>query len=100
VAIVVLLAFPVTPTSAYIFASVFGFTWLATVPLTNGVVAGMFGVKHLATLTGFVYLSHQVGSFVGGWMGGYIYDTTGSYQLVWTCHRARGGRGAGEPADR
>lgn len=84
VAIVVLLAFPVTPTSAYIFASVFGFTWLATVPLTNGVVAGMFGVKHLATLSGFVYLSHQVGSFVGGWMGGYIYDTTGSYQLVWT----------------
>jgi predicted MFS family arabinose efflux permease len=44
----------------------------------------MFGVKHLATLSGFVYLSHQVGSFVGGWMGGYIYDTTGSYQLVWT----------------
>jgi MFS family permease len=84
VAIVVLLAFPVTPMSAYIFASVFGFTWLATVPLTNGVVAGMFGVKHLATLSGFVYLSHQVGSFVGGWMGGYIYDATGSYRLVWT----------------
>jgi len=83
-AMVVLLAFPLTPASVYVFASVFGFTWLATVPLTNGVVAGMFGVKHLAALSGFVYLSHQIGSFFGGWMGGYLYDATGSYQLVWT----------------
>lgn len=84
VAMVVLLALPLTPASVYVFASVFGFTWLATVPLTNGVVAGMFGVKHLATLSGFVYLSHQLGSFFGGWLGGYIYDATGSYQLGWT----------------
>ena len=84
VAMVVLLALPLTPMSVYVFASVFGFTWLGTVPLTNGVVAGMFGVKHLATLSGIVYLSHQIGSFFGGWLGGYIYDATGSYQLVWT----------------
>ena len=60
-----------------------GLTWLATVPLTNGVIAGMFGVKHLAMLAGFVYLSHQLGSFFGGWLGGYLYDATGSYQVVW-----------------
>lgn len=79
----VLIALPLTPISAYVFAAVFGFTWLGTVPLTNGVVAGMFGVKHLATLSGFVYLSHQVGSFFGGWLGGYVYDLTGSYRTVW-----------------
>jgi MFS family permease len=78
-----LLAFPVTPLSAYLFAAVFGFTWLATVPLTNGVVAGMFGVKHLATLSGFVFLFHQVGGFFGSWLGGYIFDHTGSYQIIW-----------------
>jgi hypothetical protein len=63
--ITLLLAFPLTPLSAYLFAAVFGFTWLATVPLTNGVVAGMFGVKHLAMLSGFVFLFHQVGGFFG-----------------------------------
>lgn len=84
VAMVVLLALPLTPESVYVFASVIGLTWLSTVPLTNGVVAGMFGVRHLAALSGFVYLSHQLGSFAGGWLGGYLYDTTGSYQIVWT----------------
>lgn len=83
VAIAVLLAFPLTPASVYVFASVLGFTWLATVPLTNGVVAGLFGVRHLAMLSGFVYLSHQIGSFFGGWLGGYLYDATGSYRIVW-----------------
>jgi len=83
VAIAALLAFPLTPASVYVFASVMGLTWLATVPLTNGVIAGMFGVKHLAMLSGFVYLSHQLGSFFGGWLGGYLYDATGSYQVVW-----------------
>ena len=82
-AIVVLFAFPLTPASVYVFASVFGLTWLGTVPLTNGVVAGMFGVKHLAMLSGVVFLSHQVGSFFGGWLGGYLYDATGSYRIVW-----------------
>ena len=83
VAIAALLAFPLTPASVYVFAAVMGVTWLATVPLTNGVIAGMFGVKHLAMLSGFVYLSHQLGSFFGGWLGGYLYDATGSYQVVW-----------------
>ena len=83
VAIAVLLAFPLTPASVYVFAAVLGFTWLATVPLTNGVIAGLFGVRHLAMLSGFVYLSHQIGSFFGGWLGGYLYDATGSYRIVW-----------------
>jgi len=82
-AIVVLIAFPLTPMSVYLFAAIFGFTWLGTVPLTNGVVAGIFGVKHLAMLSGFVFFFHQLGSFFGGWLGGYIFDRTGSYQLVW-----------------
>lgn len=84
VAIVGLLAFPLTPASVYAFAAVMGLLWLGTVPLTNSVVAGLFGVKHLAMLSGFVFLSHQVGAFFGGWLGGYLYDATGSYQLVWT----------------
>jgi len=83
VVIAMLLAFPLTPMSAYLFAAAFGFTWLGTVPLTNGVVAGMFGVRHFAMLGGLVFLFHQVGSFFGGWLGGYIFDRTGSYQIVW-----------------
>jgi len=83
VAIVALLVFPLTPLSVYAFAAVFGFLWLGTVPLTNGVVAGMFGVKHFAMLGGLVFLFHQVGAFFGGWLGGLVYDHTGSYQLVW-----------------
>ena len=82
-AIALLLAFPLTPMSAYLFAAAMGFLWLGTVPLTNGVVAGIFGVKHLAMLSGFVFFFHQLGSFFGGWLGGYLFDRTGSYQLVW-----------------
>src|SRR2546421_7891380 len=81
-AIALLLAFPLTPMSAYLFAAAMGFLWLGTVPLTNGVVAGIFGVKHLAMLSGFVFFFHQLGSFFGGWLGGYLFDRTGSYQLV------------------
>jgi MFS family permease len=83
VAIALLLAFPLTSPGAYVFAAVFGFTWLATVPLTSGVVAGIFGVKHLAMLSGLVFLFHQVGAFFGSWFGGYAFDHTGSYQVVW-----------------
>src|SRR5437879_2362493 len=83
VAIALLLAFPLTPLSAYLFAAAMGFLWLGTVPLTNGVVAGIFGVKHLAMLSGFVFFFHQLGSFFGSWLGGYLFDRTGSYQLVW-----------------
>jgi len=82
-AIVLLLALPLTSLGAYVFAAVVGFTWLATVPLTNGVVAGIFGVKHLAMLSGFVFLFHQLGGFFGAWLGGYVFDYTGSYQVVW-----------------
>ncbi|HET7765342.1 MAG TPA: MFS transporter [Burkholderiales bacterium] len=83
VAIVALISLPVTPLSAYAFAATMGFFWLGTVPLTNGVVAGIFGVKHLAMLSGFVFFFHQLGSFFGGWLGGYVFDHTGSYQTVW-----------------
>jgi len=83
VAIALLISFPLTPVSAYLFAAAMGFLWLGTVPLTNGVVAGIFGVKHLAMLSGFVFFFHQLGSFFGGWLGGYVFDHTGSYQIVW-----------------
>ena len=83
IAIALLIAFPLTPLSAYAFAAAMGFLWLGTVPLTNGVVAGIFGVKHFAMLSGFVFFFHQLGSFFGGWFGGYVFDHTGSYQVVW-----------------
>jgi MFS family permease len=81
--IAVFLAAPTTPVSVYIFASVMGFLWLSTVPLTSAIVAQIFGVAHLSMLGGFVFLSHQVGSFLGVWLGGYLYDSTGSYGIVW-----------------
>ena len=83
VAIALLISFPLTPVSAYLFAAAMGFLWLGTVPLTNGVVAGIFGVKHLAMLSGLVFFFHQLGSFFGGWLGGYVFDHAGSYQIVW-----------------
>jgi MFS family permease len=83
VAIALLISFPLTPLSAYLFAATMGFLWLGTVPLTNGVVAGIFGVRHFAMLSGFVFFFHQLGSFFGGWLGGYVFDRTGSYQIVW-----------------
>lgn len=83
VAIVVFLALPITPTSVYVFAAAIGFLWLSTVPLTNGVVAHIFGVRYLSMLSGFVFFSHQIGSFFGVWLGGLLYDRTGSYNVVW-----------------
>jgi MFS family permease len=82
-AIVVFIVAPLTPWSVYIFASAIGFLWLSTVPLTNGIVASIFGVRYLSMLAGFVFLSHQVGSFLGVWLGGLLYDRTGSYDVVW-----------------
>ena len=82
-AIVVFLTVPLTPWSVYIFSSVMGVLWLSTVPPTNAVVAQIFGVQYLSMLGGFVFLSHQVGSFLGVWLGGRLYDTTGSYDVVW-----------------
>ena len=74
---------PLTPTSVYIFASVMGFLWLSTVPPTNAIVAQIFGVQYMSMLGGIVFLSHQIGSFLGVWLGGKLYDSTGSYDVVW-----------------
>jgi len=74
---------PVTVTSVYIFAIALGFLWLSTVPVTNGVVAQIFGVRYLAMLSGFTFFSHQIGSFLGAWLGGKFYDMTGSYDVMW-----------------
>ena len=83
VAIVIFLNVPLTPWSVYIFSSVMGVLWLSTVPPTNAVVAQIFGVQYLSMLGGFVFLSHQVGSFLGAWLGGRLYGATGSYDIVW-----------------
>ena len=74
---------PVTTFSAYVFGMAMGFLWLSTVPLTNGTVATLFGVRNLSMLGGIVFLFHQLGAFLGGWLGGVVYDKTGSYDLIW-----------------
>ncbi len=82
-AISVFLLVPLSPLSVYLFSSIMGLLWLSTVPPTNATVAQIFGVAHLSMLSGFVFFSHQIGSFMGVWLGGYLYDRTGSYDLVW-----------------
>ncbi len=74
---------PTSPLTAYVFAAGMGFLWLGTMPLTNGMVAQIFGVRYLSMLYGGVFVGHQLGSFMGAWAGGHIYDATGSYDLVW-----------------
>jgi len=74
---------PLSPMSTYLFAAALGVLWLSTVPLTNGVIAGIFGVRNLSMLSGFVFFSHQVGSFLGVWLGGYLYARQGNYNVVW-----------------
>ena len=83
VAISVFLLVPLSPLSVYIFSAVMGTLWLSTVPPTNATIAQIFGVQHLSMLGGFVFFSHQLGSFMGVWLGGYLYDATGSYDIVW-----------------
>ncbi|MDH0732801.1 MFS transporter [Pseudomonas sichuanensis] len=83
VVIVLFLWAPVTQVSAYLFGIAMGLLWLSTVPLTNGTVATLFGVRNLSMLGGIVFLFHQLGAFLGGWLGGVVYDQTGSYDLVW-----------------
>jgi MFS family permease len=83
VVISVFLIAPLTPMSVYIFASVMGLLWLSTIPPTNATIAQIFGIQHLSMLGGFVFFSHQIGSFMGVWLGGYLYDKTGSYDIVW-----------------
>ena len=67
-----------------------GLLWLSTVPATNATIAQIFGVAHLSMLSGFVFLSHQLGSFMGVWLGGYLYDLYGNYDLVWKLCAALG----------
>ena len=83
VAIVIFLALPLTPMSVYVFAAAMGVLWLSTIPPTNAVVAQIFGVRYLSMLGGIVFVSHQLGSFMGVWLGGKLYDMTGSYDVVW-----------------
>ena len=83
VVIAIFLALPLSPVSVYLFAAVMGLLWLSTVPSTNAIVAQIFGVTHLSMLGGFVFLSHQIGSFMGVWLGGFLYDRTASYDIVW-----------------
>ena len=94
VVITVFIFAPLSPMSVYIFASVMGLLWLSTVPPTNAAIAQIFGVAHLSMLSGFVFLSHQVGSFLGAWLGGVLYDRTGSYDVVWYITIALGVFGA------
>jgi MFS family permease len=81
---------PLSPTSTYIFAAIMGFLWLSTIPLTNAIVAQIFGVKYLTMLSGLVFFSHQLGSFCGAYFGGYLFDRTGSYLIVWNIAIALG----------
>lgn len=74
---------PLSPMSVYVFSAVMGLLWLSTVPPTNAAIAQIFGISHLSMLSGFVFFSHQIGSFAGVWLGGYLYDKTGSYDVVW-----------------
>lgn len=74
---------PLSPLTLYLFCAGMGFIWLGTVPLTNGVLSQIFGVRYLTTLFGFVFFGHQLGSFLGVWLGGYVFDQTRSYDLVW-----------------
>jgi MFS family permease len=83
IAISAFLIVPLSSPSVYVFSSVMGLLWLSTVPPTNAIVAEIFGVAHLSMLSGFVFFSHQIGSFMGVWLGGYLYDRTGSYNVVW-----------------
>jgi predicted MFS family arabinose efflux permease len=79
----IFLLVPLSPLTVYVFSAVIGLLWLSTVPPTNAIVAQIFGVAHFSMLGGFVFFSHQIGSFMGVWLGGYLFDKTGSYDIVW-----------------
>jgi predicted MFS family arabinose efflux permease len=83
VLILAFIALPLSAASALVFSAIMGLLWLSTVPLTSGLVAQIFGPRYMATLFGIVFLSHQVGSFLGVWLGGYLYDLYGSYDVIW-----------------
>jgi len=83
VVMVLILFIPINDVTGIIFGAALGIIWLATVPLTSGIVAQVFGPRHFSMLYGVVFMSHQIGGFTGAWLGGYIYDLTGSYDLMW-----------------
>ncbi len=83
IAAILFIMLPITPTSVVVFSIVMGSLWLATVPLTSGIIGHIYGLKFMGTLYGIVFLSHQIGSFVGVWLGGMFYDIYGSYNIVW-----------------
>ena len=83
VVITLFLLAPLSSLSVYVFAAAMGLIWLSTVPLTNGIIAGIFGVKHLSMLAGMVFFSHQLGSFLGVWLGGFLFAKQGNYNAVW-----------------
>jgi predicted MFS family arabinose efflux permease len=80
---ILFILFPMTPATVILFSLVMGMLWLATVPLTSGLVAYIYGVRYMGTLYGFVFFSHQVGAFLGVWLGGKMYDLPGNYDMVW-----------------
>jgi MFS family permease len=82
-AIALFILTPPTPLTVYVFSAFMGLLWLSTVPPTNATIAGIFGVSHMSMLGGFVFFSHQIGSFLGVWLGGLLYDRTGNYDVVW-----------------
>lgn len=82
-AFAVFISLPLSPFSVYLFSGTIGFLWLGTVPVTGGLIAHIFGVKYLSTLTGIAFLFHQVGSFLGVWIAAWLFDSTGSYRLMW-----------------
>ena len=83
IAAILFIMLPITPTTVVIFSIVMGALWLATVPLTSGIIAHIYGLKYMGTLYGIIFLSHQIGSFIGVWLGGIFYDIYGSYDIVW-----------------
>jgi predicted MFS family arabinose efflux permease len=89
-AIALFVVIPESEGSILVFAAVMGLLWLATVPLTSGMIGQIFGTAYLSTLTGIAFLGHQLGSFLGVWLGGYLYDHTGSYGNVWLISIALG----------
>jgi MFS family permease len=89
-AIALFILLPLSPASVYVFAAAIGFLWLGTVPLTNGLIAQIFGVRYLSTLGGSAFMFHQVGSFLGVWLAGYLFDATGAYNLMWLLTIAMG----------
>lgn len=85
VAMLLFWTLPLSEWSVYVFAAVMGLIWLGTVPLTNGVVSQVFGVRYISTLFGFVFFGHQLGGFLGVWLGGMVFDATHSYDWLWAC---------------